>query len=200
MRENNVGIDDFVTENTSSVERAIESILGFIGEDPMREGLRDTPSRVAKLYAELFSGIGQDPALFLNTVFDEDHHEPVVVTDISFFSVCEHHLLPFTGYAHVGYMPTGKVVGASKLIRVVEVLSKRPQIQERLTSQIADTINDNLDSRAVFVFMSAEHMCMTMRGVRKQGSQIVTVAERGAKGELASLKDAISLASLKGCR
>ncbi|PKB66805.1 MAG: GTP cyclohydrolase I FolE [SAR202 cluster bacterium Io17-Chloro-G3] len=200
MRENNVGIDDFVTENTSSVERAIESILGFIGEDPMREGLRDTPSRVAKLYAELFSGIGQDPALFLNTVFDENHHEPVVVTDISFFSVCEHHLLPFTGYAHVGYMPTGKVVGASKLIRVVEVLSKRPQIQERLTSQIADTINDNLDTRAVFVFMSAEHMCMTMRGVRKQGSQIVTVAERGAKGELASLKDAISLASLKGCR
>ena len=200
MRENRVGIDDFVTENTSSVERAIESILGFIGEDPMREGLRDTPSRVAKLYAELFSGIGQDPALFLNTVFDEDHHEPVVVTDISFFSVCEHHLLPFTGYAHVGYMPTGKVVGASKLIRVVEVLSKRPQIQERLTSQIADTINDNLDTRAVFVFMSAEHMCMTMRGVRKQGSQIVTVAERGAKGELASLKDAISLASLKGCR
>ena len=200
MRENNVGIDDFVTENTSSVERAIESILGFIGEDPMREGLRDTPSRVAKLYAELFSGIGQDPALFLNTVFDEDHHEPVVVKDISFFSVCEHHLLPFTGYAHVGYMPTGKVVGASKLIRVVEVLSKRPQIQERLTSQIADTINDNLDTRAVFVFMSAEHMCMTMRGVRKQGSQIVTVAERGAKGELASLKDAISLASLKGCR
>lgn len=200
MRENNVGIEDFVTENMSSVERAIESILGFIGEDPMREGLRDTPSRVAKLYAELFSGIGQDPALFLNTVFDEDHHEPVVVTDISFFSVCEHHLLPFTGYAHVGYMPTGKVVGASKLIRVVEVLSKRPQIQERLTSQIADTINDNLDTRAVFVFMSAEHMCMTMRGVRKQGSQIVTVAERGAKGELASLKDAISLASLKGCR
>ena len=200
MRENNVGIDDFVTENTSSVERAIESILGFIGEDPMREGLRDTPSRVAKLYAELFSGIGQDPALFLNTIFDEDHHEPVVVTDISFFSVCEHHLLPFTGYAHVGYMPTGKVVGASKLIRVVEVLSKRPQIQERLTSQIADTINDYLDTRAVFVFMSAEHMCMTMRGVRKQGSQIVTVAERGAKGELASLKDAISLASLKGCR
>ena len=200
MRENNVGIDDFVTENMSSVERAIESILGFIGEDPMREGLRDTPSRVAKLYAELFSGIGQDPALFLNTVFDEDHHEPVVVTDISFFSVCEHHLLPFTGYAHVGYMPTGKVVGASKLIRVVEVLSKRPQIQERLTSQIADTINDNLDTPAVFVFMSAEHMCMTMRGVRKQGSQIVTLAERGAKGELASLKDAISLASLKGCR
>ena len=200
MRENNVGIDDFVTENTPSVERAIESILGFIGEDPMREGLRDTPSRVAKLYAELFSGIGQDPALFLNTVFDEDHHEPVVVTDISFFSVCEHHLLPFTGYAHVGYMPTGKVVGASKLIRVVEVLSKRPQIQERLTSQVADTINDNLDTRAVFVFMSAEHMCMTMRGIRKQGSQIVTVAERGAKGELASLKDAISLASLKGCR
>ena len=200
MRENNVGIDDFVTENTSSVERAIESILGFIGEDPMREGLRDTPSRVAKLYAELFSGIGQDPALFLNTVFDEDHHEPVVVTDISFFSVCEHHLLPFTGYVHVGYMPTGKVVGASKLIRVVEVLSKRPQIQERLTSQVADTINDNLDTRAVFVFMSAEHMCMTMRGVKKQGSQIVTVAERGAKGELASLKDAISLASLKGCR
>ena len=200
MRENNVGIDDSVTENTANVERAIESILGFIGEDPMREGLRDTPSRVAKLYAELFSGIGQDPALFLNTVFDEDHHEPVVVTDISFFSVCEHHLLPFTGYAHVGYMPTGKVVGASKLIRVVEVLSKRPQIQERLTSQIADTINDNLDTRAVFVFMSAEHMCMTMRGVRKQGSQIVTVAERGAKGELASLKDAISLASLKGCR
>tara|TARA_Y100000780_G_scaffold30375_1_gene24906 strand:- start:870 stop:1472 length:603 start_codon:yes stop_codon:yes gene_type:complete len=200
MRENNVGIEDFVTENMSSVERAIESILGFIGEDPMREGLRDTPSRVAKLYAELFSGIGQDPALFLNTVFDEDHHEPVVVTDISFFSVCEHHLLPFTGYAHVGYMPTGKVVGASKLIRVVEVLSKRPQIQERLTSQVADTINDNLDTRAVFVFMSAEHMCMTMRGVKKQGSQIVTVAERGAKGELASLKDAISLASLKGCR
>ncbi len=200
MRENNVGIDDSETQNTPSIEKAIESILGFIGEDPRREGLRDTPTRVAKLYAELFSGVGQDPAFFLNTVFDEDHHEPVVVTDISFFSVCEHHLLPFTGYAHVGYMPTGKIVGASKLIRVVEVLSKRPQIQERLTSQVADTIKDNLDTRAVFVFMSAEHMCMTMRGIRKQGSQIVTVAERGAKGELASLKDAISLASLKGCR
>ena len=199
MTENNVGIDNSVTQNTSRVERAIESILGSIGEDPMREGLRDTPSRVAKLYAELFSGIRQDPALYLHTVFDEDHHEPVVVTDISFFSVCEHHLLPFIGYAHVGYVPTGKVVGASKLIRVVEVLSKRPQIQERLTSQVADTIEDNLDTRAVFVFMSAEHMCMTMRGVRKQGSQIVTVAERGAKGELASLKDVISLASLKGC-
>ena len=155
MRENNVGIEDCVTENMSSVERAIESILGFIGEDPMREGLRDTPSRVAKLYAELFSGIGQDPALFLNMVFDEDHHEPVVVTDISFFSVCEHHLLPFTGYAHVGYMPTGKVVGASKLIRVVEVLSKRPQMQERLTSQVADTINDNLEhTRCIRVYVS----------------------------------------------
>ena len=200
MTENNVGIDNSVTQNTPRVERAIESILGSIGEDPMREGLRDTPSRVAKLYAELFSGIRQDPALYLHTVFEEDHHEPVVVTDISFFSVCEHHLLPFIGYAHVGYVPAGKVVGASKLIRVVEVLSKRPQIQERLTSQVADTIEDNLDTRAVFVFMSAEHMCMTMRGVRKQGSQIVTVAERGAKGELASLKEAISLASLKGCR
>ncbi len=200
MSENNVCIDDSVIQSTLSVERAIESILGFIGEDPMREGLRDTPSRVAKLYSELFSGISQDPALFLHTVFDEDHHEPVVVTDISFFSVCEHHLLPFIGYAHVGYVPAGKVVGASKLIRVVEVLSRRPQIQERLTSQVADTIEDNLDTRAVFVFMSAEHMCMTMRGVRKQGSHIVTVAERGAKGELASLKDVISLASLKGCK
>ena len=200
MRENNVGIDDSVTQNTLSIERAIESILGLIGEDPVREGLRDTPSRVAKLYAELFSGIRQDPALFLHTVFDEDHHEPVVVKDISFFSVCEHHLLPFIGYAHVGYVPAGKVVGASKLIRVVEVLSKRPQIQERLTSQIADTIEGNLDTRAVFVFMSAEHMCMTMRGVRKQGSQIVTIAERGAKGEPATLKDVISLGSLKGCR
>ena len=200
MTENNVGIDNSVTQNTSRVERAIESILGSIGEDPMREGLRDTPSRVAKLYAELFSGIRQDPALYLHTVFDEDHHEPVVVTDISFFSVCEHRLLRVIGYAHVGYVPTGKVVGASKLIRVVEVLSKRPQIQERLTSQVADTIEDNLDTRAVFVFMSAEHMCMTMRGVRKQGSQIVTVAERGAKGELSSLKEAVSLASLKGCR
>ncbi len=200
MSENNVVIDHLVTQEAPSVERAVESILSFIGEDPTREGLRDTPSRVAKLYGELFSGVGRDPAEFLDTVFDEDHHELVLVTDISFFSVCEHHLLPFTGYAHVGYMPEGKVVGASKLTRVVEVLSKRPQIQERLTSQVADTINDNLDTRAVFVFMSAEHMCMTMRGVRKQGSQIVTVAERGAKGELASLKDAISLASLKGCR
>ncbi len=200
MRENNVVIDHLVTQEAPSVERAVESILSFIGEDPTREGLRDTPSRVAKLYGELFSGVGRDPAEFLDTVFDEDHHELVLVTDISFFSVCEHHLLPFTGYAHVGYMPEGKVVGASKLTRVVEVLSKRPQIQERLTSQVADTINDNLDTRAVFVFMSAEHMCMTMRGVRKQGSQIVTVAERGAKGEVALLKDAISLASLKGCR
>ena len=200
MSENNVVIDHLVTQEAPSVERAVESILSFIGEDPTREGLRDTPSRVAKLYGELFSGVGRDPAEFLDTVFDEDHHELVLVTDISFFSVCEHHLLPFTGYAHVGYMPEGKVVGASKLTRVVEVLSKRPQIQERLTSQVADTIYDNLDTRAVFVFMSAEHMCMTMRGVRKQGSQIVTVAERGAKGEVALLKDAISLASLKGCR
>jgi GTP cyclohydrolase I len=161
------------------IEQAVLSIIEAIGEDPTREGMVSTPRRIAEMYAELFMGIGVDPRAELAVGFEEGHHEMVIIKDIPFYSLCEHHLLPFYGMAHIGYIPRGRVVGASKLARVVEILSKRPQIQERLTTQIAETIVEALDPDGVAVVIQAEHMCMTLRGVKKPGSNIITSATRG---------------------
>jgi GTP cyclohydrolase IA len=164
------------------IRAAVVSILQAIGEDPNREGLKETPRRVAEMYAEVFSGIGQDPKEELKVGFEESHHEMVIVRDIPFHSMCEHHLLPFYGAAHVGYIPNenGRVVGASKLARVVEIVSKRPQLQERMTSAIADAIMDAINPDGVAVVIQAEHLCMIMRGIKKPGSALVTSALRGA--------------------
>ena len=161
------------------IEQAVLAIIEAIGEDPKREGLRETPRRVAEMYADLFSGLGVDPREDLTVSFDEGHHEMVILKDIPFYSLCEHHFLPFIGLAHVGYIPKGRVVGASKLARAVETLAKRPQIQERLTSQVAEAIVEALAPTGVGVVIEAEHMCMTLRGVRKPGAKIVTSAMRG---------------------
>ncbi len=161
------------------IEKAVLSIIEAIGEDPRREGLSGTPRRIAEMYAELFMGLGVDPKEELAVGFEEGHHEMVIIKDIPFYSLCEHHFLPFYGMAHIGYIPKGRVVGASKLARVVEILAKRPQIQERLTTQIAETIVEALDPDGVAVVIEAEHMCMTIRGVKKPGSNIITSANRG---------------------
>jgi len=162
------------------VKKAVEEIITAIGEDPTREGLVNTPTRIADMYAEIFSGLTQDPKEILAVAFEEEEHEEMVVLrDIPFYSMCEHHFLPFHGLAHVGYIPRRRLVGISKLARVVEVLARRPQLQERLTGQIADTIVDALGPRGVGVVIEAEHLCMTMRGIRKPGSRLVTSANRG---------------------
>jgi GTP cyclohydrolase I len=161
------------------IEAAVRSILTAVGEDPDRDGLLETPSRVARMYAEMFAGLKSDPGRHLAKVFDEDYDEIVLVRDISFCSMCEHHLLPFTGRAHIAYLPSGKVVGLSKLARVVEEVARRPQVQERLTQTIADLIEDRLSARGVAVVCEATHSCMTMRGVRKPGSLCLTSAMRG---------------------
>jgi GTP cyclohydrolase I len=161
------------------IEVAVRSILSAVGEDPDRDGLLETPSRVARMYAEMFAGLKADPGRHLAKVFDEDYDEIVLVRDISFCSMCEHHLLPFTGRAHIAYLPSGKVVGLSKLARVVEEVARRPQVQERLTQTIADLIEDRLSARGVAVVCEATHSCMTMRGVRKPGSLCLTSAMRG---------------------
>ncbi len=162
------------------IEKAVKMILEAIGEDPEREGLRETPARVARMYEEIFSGLKECPETHLEKIFSEDHEEMIIVKDIPLYSMCEHHLLPFYGKAHVAYIPReGKVTGLSKLARVVEGFAKRPQLQERLTSQIADSIMDKLNAQGVLVVIEAEHMCMTFRGVKKPGSKTVTSAVRG---------------------
>ncbi len=165
----------------AKIQRAVALIIEAIGEDPKREGLANTPQRVAEMYAELFSGLGRDPKEELATGFGEGHREMVVVKDIPFYSMCEHHLLPFYGLAHVGYIPNvnGRVVGASKLARVVEIVAHRPQLQERMTTQVAEAIVEALNPEGVGVVIEAEHLCMTMRGIKKPGSNIVTSANRG---------------------
>ncbi|MCF6506231.1 GTP cyclohydrolase I FolE [Blastococcus sp. MG754426] len=160
---------------------AIRELLLAVGEDPDRPGLQDTPARVARAYAETFAGLWQDPFDILATTFDEDHDELVLVKDIPMYSTCEHHLVPFHGVAHVAYIPgeDGRVTGLSKLARLVEVYARRPQVQERMTRQIADALNDALKPRGVLVVIRAEHLCMAMRGIRKPGSSTVTSAVRG---------------------
>jgi GTP cyclohydrolase I len=176
------------------IERAVREILAAVGEDPDREGLRRTPARVARMYAELFCGLHSDPARHLKRVFEEKYDEMVLVRDISFNSMCEHHLLPFLGIAHVGYIPKGKVAGISKLARVVEEISRRPQVQERMTHQIADLLNNELDAKGVVVVIEAEHTCMTIRGIRKPGSLTVTSAVRGLfKSNQSSRAEAMAL-------
>ena len=161
------------------IKRAVHDILVAIGEDPSREGIRETPRRIAEMYAEVFRGMKEDPREVLSVGFEEGHNEMVILKDIPFYSICEHHLLPFYGMAHIGYIPKGRVVGASKLGRVVEILAKRPQLQERLTTQIADTIVEALQPQGVAVVIEAEHMCMSMRGVKKPGVLTITSAVRG---------------------
>jgi GTP cyclohydrolase I len=163
------------------IEKAVREILIAIGENPDRDGLVDTPARVARAYAEQFAGMRQRPADVLNTVFDADHDEMVLVKDIEVYSVCEHHLVPFHGVAHVGYTPNekGHITGLSKLARLVDIYARRPQVQERMTSQIADALMATLQPRGVIVVIEAEHLCMTMRGVRKPGAKTVTSAVRG---------------------
>ncbi len=168
--------------NEAEIKKAIVSIIKAIGEDPNREGLVDTPRRVAEMYSELFIGLTKDPKEELTVGFEEGHREMVILRDIPFYSMCEHHLLPFFGVAHIGYIPNaaGRVVGASKLARVVEIVARRPQLQERLTSQIADAVFDGIHPIGTGVVIQAEHMCMVMRGIKKPGSTVVTSALRGA--------------------
>ncbi len=176
------------------IERAVREILAAVGEDPDREGLKETPARVARMYAEIFSGLHQDPRLHLQKFFTEKYDEIVLVRDISFNSTCEHHLLPFMGKAHIGYLPSGRVVGLSKLARVVEVVAKRPQVQERMTETIADLLVDELEAKGVAVVIEATHTCMTVRGVRRPGSVCVTSAMRGVfRSNLSSRSEVMTL-------
>ncbi len=176
-------------------EAAVRELLIAVGEDPEREGLRDTPARVARAYREIFAGIRQDPEDVLTTTFDLGHEEMVLVKDIELYSTCEHHLVPFHGVAHVGYIPStdGRITGLSKIARLVEVYAKRPQVQERLTTQIADALVRILDPRGVIVVVECEHLCMSMRGVRKPGSRTVTSAVRGGMQNAATRAEAMSL-------
>ncbi|HVP04546.1 MAG TPA: GTP cyclohydrolase I FolE [Dehalococcoidia bacterium] len=161
------------------IAAAVREIIAAIGEDASREGLVDTPERIARMYAELFSGVHLDPADVLRQGFQEQHKEMVILKDIPFYSLCEHHFLPFHGAAHVGYVPEGRIVGVSKLARVVDILARRPQMQERLTSQVADAIMDGLQPDGVAVVIEAEHLCLTMRGAQKPGARMITSAIRG---------------------
>lgn len=176
-------------------EAAVRELLYAMGEDPDREGLRETPARVARAYAELTAGLGQKPESVLRTVFDLGHDEMVLVRDIELWSICEHHLVPFTGVAHVGYIPatSGKITGLSKLARLVDLYAKRPQVQERLTTQIADALESILEARGVIVVIEAEHLCMTMRGVRKAGAVTITSAVRGQMRSPATRSEAMAL-------
>ena len=180
------------------IEKAVREILLAIGEDPDRPSLCDTPARVARMYAELFSGLHSNPARHLEKAFEEQYDELVLVRDISFDSTCEHHLLPFMGVAHIGYVPRGKVAGLSKLARVVEEISRKPQVQERMTHQIADLLADELNAKGVVVVLEATHTCMTIRGIRKPGSLTVTSAVRGIfKTNESSRAEAMSLINRK---
>ncbi|AMV17923.1 GTP cyclohydrolase I FolE [Planctomyces sp. SH-PL14] len=176
------------------IERAVREILAAVGENPDREGLLETPGRVARMYKELFAGLHLDPSRHMKRVFSEEYDELVLVRDISFNSMCEHHLLPFIGKAHLGYLPKGKVVGLSKLARIVDEISRKPQVQERMTHQIADLMNNELGAKGVIVVLEAEHSCMTIRGIRKPGALTVTSAVRGLfKSNPSSRAEAMSL-------
>ncbi len=180
----------------AKIKEAVTDILKAIGEDPGREGIKDTPGRVAEMYAELFSGMGKDPKDELEVGFELGHNEMVVLKDIPFYSMCEHHLLPFYGVAHVGYIPNaeGRIVGISKLARVVETIARRPQVQERMTTEIANAVYQGLNATGVGVVIQAEHMCMVMRGIKKPGSNVMTSALRGTfRSKAASRAEFFSL-------
>jgi GTP cyclohydrolase IA len=176
------------------IARAVREILAAVGEDPGREGLRDTPARVARMYAELFAGLHEDPRIHLKKFFTEAYDELVLVRDISFNSMCEHHMLPFMGQAHIGYVPDGRVIGLSKLARVVEVVARRPQVQERMTETIANLLTEELHAKGVAVVIEATHTCMTIRGIRKPGSLCVTSAMKGIfRSNLSSRSEVMNL-------
>jgi GTP cyclohydrolase IA len=189
-------VPDVPEVDQARIQRAVREILLAVGEDPERDGLLDTPARVARMYAEQFAGMRQRPEDVLSTVFDSEHDEIVLVKDIDMYSMCEHHLVPFFGKAHVGYMPNekGKITGLSKLARLVDVYARRPQVQERMTNQVADALMRVLEPRGVLVVLEAEHLCMSMRGVRKPGATTVTSAVRGVFRENARTRaEAMSL-------
>ena len=182
--------------DNAKIEEGVRLILEGIGEDPAREGLLETPARVARMYEEVFAGLTEDPARHFETTFDEHHEEMVLVRDIPFYSMCEHHLVPFFGKAHVAYIPAadGRICGLSKLARLVEAFAKRPQVQERLTAQVADTLIAELNPQGVIVVIEAEHLCMSMRGVKKPGAKTITSAVRGAfEKSQATRAEALSL-------
>jgi GTP cyclohydrolase IA len=187
--------DDVPAFDYPRAEAAVRELLIAIGEDPEREGLHETPARVARAYAELTAGLHQTAEEVLTTTFDLGHDEMVLVRDIELWSMCEHHLVPFTGVAHVGYIPaeSGKITGLSKLARLVDVYAKRPQVQERLTTQVADSLMELLGARGVIVVIEAEHLCMTMRGVRKAGARTITSAVRGQMHNAATRSEAMAL-------
>lgn len=183
--------------NQRNIEDLIYQLLEAVGEDPNREGLKDTPKRVAKMYAEVFSGINENPKEQFTTVFSEGHEEMILVKDIPFYSMCEHHLVPFYGLAHIAYLPSnGRITGLSKLARAVEVAARRPQLQERLTAQVADALEEALQPRGIFVLVEAEHMCMSMRGIQKPGTKTVTSVARGIYQEDTSARHEV-LAMIK---
>ncbi|MCC3769691.1 GTP cyclohydrolase I FolE [Streptomyces sp. UNOC14_S4] len=188
--ENSIG-----TFDEKRAENAVRELLIAVGEDPDREGLRETPARVARAYKEIFAGLWQEPEDVLTTTFDLGHDEMVLVRDIEVYSTCEHHLVPFHGVAHVGYIPStsGKITGLSKLARLVDVYARRPQVQERLTTQIADSLMEILEPRGVVVVVECEHMCMSMRGIRKPGAKTLTSAVRGQLRDPATRAEAMSL-------
>lgn len=176
------------------IARAVREILAAVGEDPDREGLVETPARVARMYAELFSGLREDPRVHLRKFFSEEYDEVVLVRDISFNSMCEHHMLPFMGQAHIGYVPDGRVIGLSKLARVVETVARRPQVQERMTETIANLLLEELQAKGVAVVIEATHTCMTVRGIRKPGSLCVTSAMKGIfRSNLSSRSEVMNL-------
>ncbi|MDO5726544.1 MAG: GTP cyclohydrolase I FolE [Bowdeniella nasicola] len=181
--------------NAEGVRQAVYDLLVAIGEDPTRDGLRDTPERMSRAYAEIFAGLTYDPAEELDRVFDIGHEEMILVKDIPLYSMCEHHLLPFHGVAHIGYIPNadGRVTGLSKLARLVEGHARRPQVQERLTSHVADSLVSRLQPQGVIVVVEAEHLCMSMRGVRKPGARTITSAVRGRMRNAATRAEAMSL-------
>jgi GTP cyclohydrolase I len=187
--------DDLPEYDHPRAEAAVRELLIAVGEDPEREGLQDTPARVARAYAELLRGMRQTPQEVLSTTFEAGHDELVLVRDIELWSMCEHHLVPFTGVAHIGYIPAedGRITGLSKLARLVDVFSRRPQVQERLTTQIADSLVQILQARGVIVVIEAEHLCMTMRGVRKAGARTITSAVRGSMRNAATRSEAMAL-------
>ncbi len=189
------GADAAADVDLPRIEAAVREILTAVGEDPEREGLSDTPARVARAYAEMFSGLRTDPAQILETTFALDHDELVIVRDIELYSTCEHHLVPFHGVAHVGYLPgaSGKVTGLSKVARLVDAYAKRPQVQERLTRQIADALVRHLDVAGVIVVIEAEHLCMSMRGVRKPGARTITSTVRGQLRDATTRAEAMAL-------